>query len=98
MIARLLYMIPFFGMVTGAYFIFSMNMAAAYLVAGFSLTQGIICFLYLILNISEAGIDGTLEVEVQLWDALMPVIFLMVSATSSLVLITYTLNTTRGLT
>jgi len=98
MVSRLLYMIPFFGMGVGIYFIFSLNLAAAYLVAGFALTQSIICFMYLILQIANNGTDGTLEVEVQLWDALMPIIFLMIASTSSLVLITHTLNMTKGIT
>jgi len=34
----------------------------------------------------RAGIDGTLEVEVQLWDALMPIVFLLISFTSFLYL------------
>ena len=48
MIGRLLYMIPFFGMFTGSYYVYSMDTAAAYIMAWLALIQGIICFAYLI--------------------------------------------------
>tara|TARA_B100001113_G_scaffold345532_2_gene335277 strand:- start:690 stop:977 length:288 start_codon:yes stop_codon:yes gene_type:complete len=92
MIGRLLYMIPFFGMFTGSYYVYTMNIAAAYIMALLALAQGVICFTYLIIQMSVAGIEGTLEVEVQLWDALMPVIFLMLSAISYLLFINETLK------
>ncbi len=92
MIGRLLYMIPFFGMFTGSYYVYTMDMAAAYVMAWLALVQGVICFAYLIVQMSVAGIEGTLEVEVQLWDALMPVIFLMLSAISYLLFINETLR------
>ena len=41
---------------------------------------------------SLAGVDGTLEVEVQLWDALMPVIFLTLSSISFLLITNETLR------
>ena len=53
---------------------------AAVILAGLALTQSLICFLYLILQIMANGTNGTLGVEVELWDALMPVIFLMLSS------------------
>jgi len=34
------------------------------------------------------GMNGTLEVEVELWDALMPVIFLMLSSITFLLITT----------
>jgi hypothetical protein len=92
MIGKLLYMIPFFGMFTGSYYVYTMDMAAAYIMAWLALVQGVICFAYLIVQMSVAGIEGTLEVEVQLWDALMPVIFLMLSAISYLLFINETLR------
>ena len=89
---RLLYMIPFFGMFIGSYYIYSMDTAAAYIMALLALVQGLICFAYLIIQMFVAGIEGTLEVEVQLWDALMPVIFLMLSAISYLLFINETIK------
>ena len=86
MIGRLLYMIPFFGMVIGAYFMWSADIRGALLLAGLALTQSIICLLYVILNIISNGTDGVLELEVQLWDALMPVIFLMLSSSTFLLI------------
>ena len=56
--------------------------------AGLALTQSLICFAYLVFQIMLNGTEGTLEVEVQLWDALMPVIFLMLSSTIFLLLTT----------
>ena len=88
MIGRLLYMIHFFGMVTGAYFMWTADIRAAVLLSGLALTQSLICFLYLVLQIMANGTNGTLEVEVELGDALMPIIFLMLSAITFL-LITY---------
>lgn len=88
MIGRLLYMIPFFGMVIGAYFMWTADIRAAVLLSGLALTQSLICFLYLVIQIMANGTNGTLEVEVELGDALMPVIFLMLSAITFL-LITY---------
>ena len=80
MISRLLYMIPFFGMVIGAYFMWTADIRAALIMAGLALTQSLICFFYLVLQIMANGTNGTLVVEVELWDALMPVIFLMLSS------------------
>jgi hypothetical protein len=79
-------MIPFFGMVIGAYFMWSADIRGALLLAGLALTQSIICLLYVILNIISNGTDGVLELEVQLWDALMPVIFLMLSSSTFLLI------------
>jgi len=81
---KLLYMIPFIGIPIGIYFLITFNMAHALLIAGLSLTQIILCLTYLIWNILLAGIDGILEVEVKLWDALFPVVFLLISTTSFL--------------
>ena len=80
MLSRLLYMIPFFGMVIGSFFIWTADIRAALIMAGLALTQSLICFLYHILQIMANGTNGTLEVEVELWDALMPVILLMLSS------------------
>ena len=88
MLSRLLYMIPFFGMVIGSFFIWTADIRAALIMAGLALTQSLICFLYLILQIMANGTNGTLEVEVELWDALMPVIFLMLSSTIFLLITT----------
>ena len=88
MLSRLLYMIPFIGMVVGSYFIWSADIKIAILMAGVALTQSLICFAYLVFQIMLNGTEGTLEVEVQLWDALMPVIFLMLSSTIFLLLTT----------
>jgi hypothetical protein len=81
-------MIPFIGMVVGSYFIWSADIKVAILMAGLALTQSLICFAYLVFQIMLNGTEGTLEVEVQLWDALMPVIFLMLSSTIFLLLTT----------
>tara|TARA_R110002020_G_scaffold209639_1_gene415616 strand:- start:288 stop:557 length:270 start_codon:yes stop_codon:yes gene_type:complete len=81
-------MIPFIGMVVGSYFIWSADIKIAILMAGLALTQSLICFAYLVFQIMLNGTEGTLEVEVQLWDALMPVIFLMLSSTIFLLLTT----------
>ena len=86
MISRLLYMIPFFGMVIGAYFMWSADIRGALLLAGLALTQSTVCLLYVILNIISNGTDGVLELEVQLWDALMPVIFLILSSSTFLLI------------
>ena len=86
MIGRLLYMIPFFGMVIGAYFMWSADIRGALLLAGLALTQSTVCLLYVILNIISNGTDGVLELEVQLWDALMPVIYLMLSSSTFLLI------------
>ena len=88
MLSRLLYMIPFIGMVVGSYFIWSADIKIAILMAGLALTQSLICFAYLVFQIMLNGTEGTLEVEVQLWDALMHVIFLMLSSTIFLLLTT----------
>ena len=88
MMGRLLYMIPFFGMLISSYFIWTADIRAAVIMAGLSLTQSLICFLYLVLQIMANGTNGTLEVEVELWDALMPVIFLMLSSTTFLLITT----------
>ena len=81
-------MIPFFGMVIGSYFIWTADIRAAIIMAGLALTQSLICFTYIILQIANNGKEGTLEVEVQLWDALMPIIFIMLSSTIFLLLTT----------
>jgi len=88
MMGRLLYMIPFFGMVTAFYFVWTADIRAAVIMAGLALTQSLICFIYLILQIINSGTNGTLEVEVELWDALMPVIFLTLSASTFLLITT----------
>jgi len=88
MMGRLLYMIPFFGMGIGAYFMWTADVRAAVILAGLALTQSLICFIYLVLQITANGINGTLEVEVELWDALMPVIFLTLSASTFLLITT----------
>ena len=62
MLSRLLYMIPFFGMVIGSFFIWTADIRAALIMAGLALTQSLICFLYLILQIMANGTYGTLEV------------------------------------
>ena len=81
---KLLYMIPFIGIPIGIYFLITFNMAHALLIAGLSLTQIILCLAYLIWNILLAGIDGLLELEVKLWDALFPVVFILICAISFL--------------
>jgi len=86
MISRLLYMIPFIGMSVGCYFLFSNDIAVASVLALLGILQASICLGFLFLQMLLAGIDGTLEVEVQLWDALMPVVFLLISFTSFLYL------------
>tara|TARA_R100001510_G_scaffold7880_1_gene6115 strand:- start:237 stop:542 length:306 start_codon:yes stop_codon:yes gene_type:complete len=91
-LGKLLYMIPFIGMFIGSYYIYSMDIAAIYILAGLSLTQGVICCFYLLMQMFIAGIDGILELEVQLWDALMPVIFLMLSGTSYFLFINETIK------
>ena len=88
MLGRLLYMIPFFGMGIGAYFMWTADIRAAVILAGLALTQSLICFIYLVLQIMTNGMNGTLEVEVELWDALMPVIFLMLSSVTFLLITT----------
>ena len=88
MLGRLLYMIPFFGMGIGAYFMWTADVRAAVILAGLALTQSLICFIYLVLQMMANGMNGTLEVEVELWDALMPVIFLMLSSTTFLLITT----------
>ncbi len=88
MISRLLYMIPFFGMIIGSYFMWTADIRAALIMAGLALTQSLICFFYLVLQIMANGTNGTLEVEVELWDALMPVIFLMLSSITFLLITT----------
>ncbi len=88
MLSRLLYMIPFIGMIIAGYFLWTADIRGALLLAGLSLTQSIICLGYILAQISVVGTRGTLEVEVELWDALMPVIFLLLSATSYLLVVT----------
>ena len=82
--SRLLYMIPFIGIPIGLYFLITFNMAYAILIAGLALTQIIFCLVYIIWNIFLAGIDGVLEVQVKLWDAFFPVVFLLICAVSFL--------------
>tara|TARA_R100001377_G_scaffold6694_1_gene3600 strand:+ start:200 stop:475 length:276 start_codon:yes stop_codon:yes gene_type:complete len=77
-------MIPFIGIPIGLYFLITLNISYAVLIAGLALTQSIICFVYLIWNIFLAGIDGLLELEVKLWDALFPVVFILICAISFL--------------
>jgi len=86
MLGRLLYMIPFFGMVVGIYFIWTADIRGALLLSGLALTQSLICLLYVVLNIIAHGHDGVLEVEVELKDALMPAIFLILSSSIFLIL------------
>jgi len=93
MIGTLLYMIPFFGMFVGIYFIYTEDMAAGYIMSVLALTQSLICLAYILKQILLAGTDGRLEMEVQLWDALMPVIFLVLSAISFLLIINKLLGT-----
>tara|TARA_R110002020_G_scaffold256173_6_gene469822 strand:+ start:114 stop:410 length:297 start_codon:yes stop_codon:yes gene_type:complete len=93
MIGNLLYMIPFFGMFVGTYFIYTEDMAAGYIMSVLALTQSLICLAYILKQILLAGTDGRLEMEVQLWDALMPVIFLVLSAISFLLIINKLLGT-----
>tara|TARA_R100000008_G_scaffold52748_1_gene31945 strand:+ start:1906 stop:2175 length:270 start_codon:yes stop_codon:yes gene_type:complete len=81
-------MIPFFGMIIGSYFMWTADIRAALIMAGLALTQSLICFFYLVLQIMANGTNGTLEVEVELWDALMPVIFLMLSSITFLLITT----------
>ncbi len=85
-VSRLLYMIPFIGIAVGSYFVFTSNVAAAGVLALLGVIQSIICLGFVTLQILYHGTNGTLEVEVQLWDALMPIIFLMLSSTSFLYL------------
>tara|TARA_R100001369_G_scaffold13811_1_gene28167 strand:+ start:976 stop:1269 length:294 start_codon:yes stop_codon:yes gene_type:complete len=82
--SRLLYMIPFIGIPIGLYFLITFNMAYAILIAGLALTQIIFCLVYIIWNIFLAGVDGVLEVQVKLWDAFFPVVFLLICAVSFL--------------
>jgi len=77
-------MIPFIGIPIGLYFLITFNMAYAILIAGLALTQIIFCLVYIIWNIFLAGIDGVLEVQVKLWDAFFPVVFLLICAVSFL--------------
>jgi len=77
-------MIPFIGIPIGLYFLITFNMAYAILIAGLALTQIIFCLVYIIWNIFLAGVDGVLEVQVKLWDAFFPVVFLLICAVSFL--------------
>ena len=86
MIGTLLYMIPFFGMLVGTYFIYTEDMAAGYIMAVLAFTQSLICLSYILKQIVLTGTNGRLEMEVELWDALMPVIFLVLSAISFLLI------------
>ena len=81
---RLLYMIPFIGIALSIYFFFSFNTAIAGLISILALTQSIICICYIITQMIRNGLGAVLEIEVQLWDAIVPVIFLTLSAASFL--------------
>ena len=77
-------MIPFIGIPIGLYFLITLNISYAVLIAGLALTQIIFCLVYIIWNIFLAGVDGVLEVQVKLWDAFFPVVFLLICAVSFL--------------
>jgi len=94
LLTRLLYILPYIGIITGIYFVFTLNLIAAYLLAGFALIQSIICLGYLILMIIYNGKHGTLEIEVELGDAIIPIIFLTLSTSSFLYLV---INNLTGL-
>ena len=83
MLGRLLYMLPFFGMATAIYFIWTADIRAAVLLGGLALTQALICLLYLVVQIIY---NGVLEVEVNLSDALVPIVFLCLSSSIFLLL------------
>jgi len=86
MLGRLLYMLPFFGMATAIYFIWTADIRAAVLLGGLALTQALICLLYLVVQIIYNGVEGVLEVEVNLSDALVPITFLCLSSSIFLLL------------
>jgi|TARA_R110000796_G_scaffold126253_1_gene240996 hypothetical protein len=79
-------MIPYIGIFIGFYYVVTSNIAAASVLALLGIVQSIICLGFVILQILYNGTRGTLEVTVELWDALIPTIFFMLSFTSFLYL------------
>lgn len=86
MVSRLLYMIPFFGIITAGYFIFTADIRGAVLLAGLGIGQSLIILGYTISTMLSHGVDADLELEVKLWDAIVPVIFLTLASSVALLI------------
>ncbi len=86
MIARLLYMIPFFGIITAGYFIFTADIRGAVLLAGLGIGQSLIILGYTVSMMLSHGVDADLELEVKLWDAIVPVVFLTLTSAIALLI------------
>jgi len=86
MVSRLLYMIPFFGIVTAIFFILTADIRGAVILAGLGLLQSLIVFGYTISMMLSHGVDADLELEVKLWDAVVPVIFLTLASSAALLI------------
>ncbi len=86
MVSRLLYMIPFFGIVTAIFFILTADIRGAVLLAGLGIGQSLIILGYTISMMLSHGVDADLELEVKLWDAIVPVIFLTLASSVALLI------------
>jgi len=86
MVSRLLYMIPFFGIVTAIFFILTADIRGAVILAGLGVGQSLIILGYTISMMLSHGVDADLELEVKLWDAVVPVIFLTLASAISLLI------------
>ena len=79
-------MIPFFGIITAGYFIFTADIRGAVLLAGLGIGQSLIILGYTISTMLSHGVDADLELEVKLWDAIVPVIFLTLASSVALLI------------
>jgi len=79
-------MIPFFGIVTAIFFILTADIRGAVLLAGLGIGQSLIILGYTISMMLSHGVDADLELEVKLWDAIVPVIFLTLASSVALLI------------
>tara|TARA_R110001583_G_C5356715_1_gene381128 strand:+ start:125 stop:391 length:267 start_codon:yes stop_codon:yes gene_type:complete len=79
-------MIPFFGIVTAIFFILTADIRGAVLLAGLGIGQSLIILGYTISMMLSHGVDADLELEVKLWDAIVPVVFLTLSSSVALLI------------
>ena len=79
-------MIPFFGIVTAIFFILTADIRGAVILAGLGVGQSLIILGYTISMMLSHGVDADLELEVKLWDAVVPVIFLTLASAISLLI------------
>ena len=93
MIGRFMYMLPFIGIIVSLYSMYTNDLAILGVLSMLTIVYIAVCLFFLSMQIMYNGIDGILETEVQLGDAIIPIIFLLLNSVCFLHVI---LNNLKG--